>query len=111
MNTVNKNNIDPSLKSLPEADFPERLHGKIMKRVFFAGYGKYLYASTAILFLNLGVLSREIWRTVSELQAPSFAALPLHVFVALGVTAFATVYAFHMIWKLYREYKVFAFAR
>lgn len=124
MNTATKkfsgNRADPSLESLPEADFPERLHGQIMKRVFFAGYGRYLYLSSGVLFLNLGVLGRELWRTAMEMNLPSvetsaffkgFALLPTHVFVALAVTTIATVYAFHMIWKLHREYRVFVFAK
>jgi hypothetical protein len=114
MNTVHKSKVDPSLASLPEAEFPSHLHGQIMKRVFFAGYGKYLYLSTGVLFLNLGVLGRELWRTLKSMSFDaSFItdAVPLHAFILLGVTAAATVYAFHMIWRLYREYRVFAFAR
>jgi hypothetical protein len=118
MNTVKKKQVDP-LTSIPEADFPTHLHGQIMKRVFFAGYGKYLYLSTGVLFLNLGMLGREVWHTVSELRihnidtamVKGFSAVPMHVFITLGITTAVTVYAFHIIWKMYKEYRVFAFAR
>lgn len=114
--TTSKTNIDPSLNSIPEAEYPAHLHGRIMKRVFFAGYGRYLFLSSGVLFLNLGVLGHDLWRTAMEIQTPDvilrgLAVLPTYVFVILAITAAATVYAFHIIWNLYKEYKVFAFAR
>lgn len=120
----NLENMSEIMPEIPEAEIPADLHGKIMKRVFFAGYGRYLYLSTGVLFLNLGVLVRELWRTVAVLRTPDAlrslsetldlnllarvsGELPIHVFIILGITTVATAYALIMIWKLYREYRVF----
>lgn len=57
------------IEALPEEQMPERLHGKIMKRVFLAGYGKYLAFSGAILCLNLSVLSFDLYRALTTADA------------------------------------------
>ncbi|HVU06687.1 MAG TPA: hypothetical protein VHE10_02785 [Candidatus Paceibacterota bacterium] len=60
---------DAMIEALPEEPMPAHLHGRIMKRVFLAGYGKYLAFSTAVLCLNLSVLSVDIYRALSNASA------------------------------------------
>ncbi len=100
---------------LDDVPMPRDLHSKIMKRVFVASYGKYLFAATAILFVNFMVLSVELYRRIKEVHveemiqalsqnlafSPSYvshaaqtlyAALPVQSIVATLVTASLCAY-------------------
>jgi hypothetical protein len=68
---MNIKTTDTLLSSLREESMPPNLHAKIMKRVFIASYGKYLYLSTGILFTNLAVLGTELYRKLSEIEVSS----------------------------------------
>lgn len=95
---------------LDDVPMPRDLHSKIMKRVFIASYSKYLFAATIILFVNLIVVSIELYRRIKEVQVEEvvkalsqnlafspayvghaaqtlYAALPVQSIVATLVTA------------------------
>lgn len=100
---------------LDDVPMPRDLHSKIMKRVFVASYGKYLFAATTILFVNFMVLSVELYRRIKEVHveemvqtlsqnlsfSPSYVshaaltlynALPVQSIVATTVTASLCAY-------------------
>lgn len=120
--------IEAAMEQMALADepMPERVHGKIMKRVFLAGYGKYLAFSGAILLLNLGVLSLDLYRAfmngevMKALQglresfsfSPSYLAsalgtlygvLPVSSIIATAFTLGLTVYIANVFVKVYRN--------
>lgn len=64
-----ESHIDPKIEALTDVPMPPHLHGKIMRRVFLAGYGKYLIFSTSILLLNLSVLVLDLYRALSTASA------------------------------------------
>jgi hypothetical protein len=112
---MNKNLFDPHMKSLEEMEMPRDLHAKIMKRVFIAGYGRYLYLSSAVLFINLAVLSFELYRKLASVDygrlaeslSESFAwstvyqTLPIQTMVATGITAALCAYMTSLFMKLH----------
>jgi len=121
--------MDKKIESL--ADFgdiamPEHLHGKIMKRVFLAGYGKYLFFTGSILVLNLGVLGMDLYRTFSRADAslalrslrqgfafsPSYigsaistlySMLPLQSIIATALTVVLSAYIAVVFVRIYRN--------
>ncbi len=111
---------------LEDVPLPRDLHSKIMKRVFVASYGKYLFAATTILFVNLGVLSVELYRRISDVNfkemaetlsqniafSPAYighatqtlyAALPVQSIFATLVTAALCTYMTFVILKFYKD--------
>lgn len=118
--------IDPRIETLPEEDMPTHLHAKIMRSVFLAGYGKYLYTAAAVACLNLGVLGMELYRTFSTADAwsavrslkdsfalsPSYFSLaadtlyrllPLQSLVAAGFALVISTYIAVAFVRLYRN--------
>jgi hypothetical protein len=116
----------PQTDLLADIPMPRDLHSKIMKRVFIAGYGKYLYLSTAVLFVNLGVLSVELYRKLAEVRfgslvkelsasfVPSasyfqssvsalYEALPLQSVLATSITAALCTYMAFLFVKFHRD--------
>lgn len=79
---------------------PQGLHKKVMRRVFFAGYGKYLVASSSILAFNLAALAVELYRAF--LKAPESATVPV---VTLVATALTTSIAAYVTYRFARAYK------
>ncbi|MDE1875007.1 MAG: hypothetical protein KGH68_03000 [Patescibacteria group bacterium] len=71
---------------------PARVHAQIMRRVFLAGYGKYLIFSASILLLNLGVLGLDLYRSLTSENAVAalsalrtgFAMTPAYLAAAIG---------------------------
>jgi hypothetical protein len=118
---MNKNLFDPHMKALDEVEMPRDLHAKIMKRVFIAGYGRYLYLSSAVLFINLGVLSFELYRKLASIDyarlSESFtmpalyAALPVQTIVATGITAALCAYMVSLFMKLHNNSMNLSFFR
>ena len=114
---MNKNLFDPHMKALEEMEMPRDLHAKIMKRVFIAGYGRYLYLSSAVLFINLGVLSFELYRRLASVDyaklgeslSESFAwstvyqTLPIQTMIATGITAALCAYMVSLFMKLHNN--------
>jgi hypothetical protein len=110
---MNKNLFDPHMKALDEVEMPRDLHAKIMKRVFIAGYGRYLYLSSAVLFINLGVLSFELYRKLASIDYAQlsesftmpalYAALPVQTMVATGITAALCAYMVSLFMKLHNN--------
>lgn len=112
-------NFTHPVSTLADEPVPARLHGKIMKRVFMAGYGKYLYLSAGVLFLNLSVLGSQLWRVfahpdrVAALRSlfskfdPSVLAtvMPIESLVATGLSATISAYLTFVFVKLYRDWK------
>ena len=119
-------NFEPKRDLLEDIPMPRDLHSKIMKRVFIAGYGKYLYLSASILFVNLGVLGLELYRKLAEIDlAPvlrglseSFAptpayiqstiatlydVLPMQSILATGITATLCAYMAYLFVKFHRD--------
>lgn len=119
-------NFQPKSDLLEDIPMPRDLHSKIMKRVFIAGYGKYLYLSTAVLFVNFGVLSVELYRKLAEVRfgsvvkslAESFAptsaylqsslatlydVLPIQSALATGITAALCGYMAFLFVKFHRD--------
>ncbi len=114
------------IKDLEDMPMPKELHAKIMKRVFIASYGKYLYLATAILFVNLTVLSMDLYRRLVELDVAKtvdtlvsdfafsvtylqsalstlYTGLPVQSILATGVTAALCAYMTHLFVKLHRN--------
>jgi hypothetical protein len=121
-------NIDPQIKSLLDEPMPRDLHAKIMKRVFIAGYGRYLYLSTAVLFVNLAVLGVELYRRLVELNVAQtfqnlaetftfstaylqlaattlYNVLPFQSIIATGVTAGLCAYMAYVFVKFHQNPK------
>lgn len=111
---------------LEDVPMPRDLHSKIMKRVFVASYGKYLFAATTILFVNFGVLSFELYRRISDINykemaetlsqniafSPEYlahatqtlyAALPVQSIFATLVTAALCAYMTSVILKFHKN--------
>ncbi len=62
-----------SLKNMPEMEFPQNLHAKIMRRIMFYKFRTALLLLSAFLAANLGLIIYRISVHVSEFQ--SFAIL------------------------------------
>lgn len=111
------------MKSLEEMEMPKDLHAKIMKRVFIAGYGRYLYLSSAVLFVNLGVLSFELYRKLVSIDyaklgeslsesfswSTLYATLPVQTMIATAITAALCAYMANLFMKLHNNSMSFAF--
>ena len=68
MNKLNNKNLN-NLENIGDLPMPAHLHARIMKRVFFAGYGKYLAFSAIILAMNVGVLGMDLYRAFTADKA------------------------------------------
>ena len=111
---------------MDDIPMPSHLHARIMKRVFLAGYGKYLAFSSSILALNLGVLGLDLYRAFSKegaeqaLQSlkdtfamtPAYFAsaaqtiygiLPLQSIIATAFTVALSTYIAVIFVKIYRN--------
>jgi hypothetical protein len=131
---MNNKTFDFRVDNLPDEPIPRDLHAKIMKRVFIAGYGKYLYLSTGILFTNLAVLGAELYRKLSEIEiaetvraaAGQFAftpgyiqsaigslydVLPVQSIVATSITACLCAYMSYLFVKFHRDPQSIGFFR
>ena len=112
----------PSLPHLDDELPPRDLHGKIMKRVFLAGYGRYLYMCAGVLLLNLSVLASQLWRIFSrsenlaslrsmfsESTASAFktftTVVPVETLIATTLSAFISAYLTYLFIKLYRDWR------
>jgi hypothetical protein len=110
--------IETSIR-FDDVPMPAHLHARVMKRVFFAGYGKYLYASVAVLVLNLAVLGKEIFRASREVDmvrafhaADNVAlsvvsALSWDSIVAIGLSAMLCAATSIVLGKIYQDSKAF----
>ncbi|MBI5134264.1 MAG: hypothetical protein HZA81_02665 [Candidatus Taylorbacteria bacterium] len=123
--TQEKLNFEHPVASLADEPLPSHLHGKIMKRVFLAGYGKYLYLSAGVLFLNLSVLGSQLWRVFAHPQ--NLAALkslfgkfdpsvlttimPVESLVATALSTTISAYLTFVFIKLYRDWKSYGAAQ
>ncbi|MBX4209441.1 hypothetical protein KW799_02005 [Candidatus Parcubacteria bacterium] len=126
MDTKVERVLDMRIESLLEEPMPSHLHAKIMKRVFLAGYGKYLAFSASILLLNLGVLGLDLYRTFTSVGvagalktlregfavSPAYFAsavstlygvLPLQSIVATGFTVALSAYIAVIFVRVYRN--------
>lgn len=86
---MNTRPSDPPPEVLVEIPFPRHLHGKIMKRVFFAGYGRYFYLTAGVLFLNIVMLGVNLYYAMKDmkliaLSVDSFSARNLYEILPLG---------------------------
>ncbi len=111
---------------MEDIPMPSHLHGRIMKRVFLAGYGKYLAFSGSILALNLGVLGMDLYRTFASENAASalrslketfsmtpsyfasaastiYSLLPLQSLVATALTVALSTYIAVVFVRIYRN--------
>ena len=111
---------------MDDIPMPSHLHARIMKRVFLAGYGKYLAFSGSILALNLGVLGLDLYRALSARGAaetlrslkdafaltPAYLAsaaqamyglLPLQSIVATALTVALSTYIAVIFFKIYKN--------
>lgn len=105
---------------------PPHIHARIMKRVFFAEYGKYLIFSSGILAINLCVLGIDLYRAFSSEGAlkalknlgdsfaltPSYLAsaastiygiLPFQSLVASALAIAFAIYITTVFMKIYRN--------
>ncbi len=55
------NNLSKNFKSLPEIDFPEGLHGKIMKKLFYKRLKNPVLIIAGLLALNFIILTWRLW--------------------------------------------------
>jgi hypothetical protein len=118
MNHTKGPDIETSFR-FEELEMPAHLHAKVMKRVFFAGYGRYLYASAAVLVLNLAVLGKEVFRAVREVDMARAVAAADHAafsivsalswdsIVAIGLSALLCAATSIVLGKIYRDSKAF----
>lgn len=60
------NAIDQEVKNLPEPEFPEGLHGKIMERIAFLRFRTPFVIITSLLILNLVVSGWRIWLRIGD---------------------------------------------
>lgn len=111
---------------MEDIPMPSHIHARIMKRVFLAGYGKYLAFSGGILALNLGVLGLDLYRTFTSNGAanalkglketfaltPSYFAsaastiyslLPLQSILATGLTVALSTYIAIVFVRIYKN--------
>jgi hypothetical protein len=118
--------FEPKTSLLEDVPMPRDLHSKIMKRVFIAGYGKYLYLSTSILFVNFGVLGVELYRKLAEVRfgsvvrnliegftpsaaymqdslATLYSVLPMQSVLATGITACLCAYMASLFVRFHRD--------
>lgn len=112
-------NFEHPVSTMHDEPIPAHLHGKIMKRVFLAGYGKYLYLSAGVLFLNLSVLASQLWRVLSHPEsvqalkslfgkfdpATLTAIMPVESLVATALSATISAYLTFVFVRLYRDWK------
>lgn len=60
------NDLFKNFKSLPEIDFPEGLHGKIMKRLFYKQLKTPAVIIVGLLALNFIALTWRLWIRMTE---------------------------------------------
>ncbi|HEY9480912.1 MAG TPA: hypothetical protein VIR98_01600 [Candidatus Paceibacterota bacterium] len=106
---------------IEDREMPAHVHSKVMKRVFFAAYGKYLYASAAVLVLNLAVLGKEVWRALREVDltralhpAPQLSfvsALSWDSIIAVIMSTLLCAATAVVLTKIYRDAKAFGMFR
>lgn len=60
------NNLFKNFKSLPEIDFPEGLHGKIMKKLFYKRLKNPVLIIAGFLALNFIILTWRLWVRITE---------------------------------------------
>jgi hypothetical protein len=60
------NNLSKNFKSLPEIDFPEGLHGKIMKKLFYNKLKTPAVVIAGLLALNFIASTWRLWIRMTE---------------------------------------------
>lgn len=80
---------------------PTGLRKKIMRRVFFAGYGKYLVVSSSILVFNLAALAVEVYRALTKASTTTTA--PVVTMLAMVVTTSIAAYATYRFARAYKN--------
>jgi hypothetical protein len=111
---------------ISDIPMPSRVHAKIMRRVFLAGYGKYLALLSGILALNLSVLGTDLYRAFttdtasnalkalrqSFVVTPSYLAsaahtlysiIPAQSLIAITLTLTFSVFITVMFVKIYKN--------
>jgi len=102
---MNKNNtLESVMRDLSDSPVPPHLHGKIMKRVFFVGYGRYLYACVAILAVNFYMLADHAVNSIKQLHVVPLGTLSATALTAAlcGYTIYK-IYGFHKILRTYNS--------
>ena len=62
------NDLFKNFKLLPEIDFPEGLHGKIMKKLFYKRLKTPAMVIAGLLALNFIILTWRFWVRITELN-------------------------------------------
>ncbi len=66
---MQKQDIGQTIKDLAEIDFPEGLHGKILRQILFLRFRTPFLIVTTLLILNLVISGWRVWEKLLDVQA------------------------------------------
>lgn len=62
-------NLEKKFKEIDDIPFPEDLHGKIMRKIYFSRIKNLLIPAIALLLVSMSILGWRIWARIAEADA------------------------------------------